>query len=152
MEFLNTLLVFYSLFTIPLTLFSEWGDMVKIKTKPCPPGLYLQGRSHSHPECLLIYMLSQDHRWPKALLLLLLLLSLFSRVWLCATPQMAAHQGPLSLGFSRQEHWSLTFRSLIHFELIFGESKKKWYKWTYLQKRNRLTHFENEFMVSWGIG
>ena len=39
-------------------------------------------------------------------LLLLLLLSRFSRVRLCATPQMAAHQAPLSLGFSRQEHWS----------------------------------------------
>ena len=39
-------------------------------------------------------------------LLLLLLLSHFSHVWLCATPQMAAHQAPPSLGFSRQEHWS----------------------------------------------
>ena len=39
-------------------------------------------------------------------LALLLLLSHFSRVWLCATPQTAAHQAPLSLGFSRQEHWS----------------------------------------------
>ena len=38
--------------------------------------------------------------------LLLLLLSRFSRVWLCATPQTAAHQAPPSLGFSRQEHWS----------------------------------------------
>ena len=37
---------------------------------------------------------------------LLLLLSHFSRVWLCATPWTAAHQAPLSLGFSRQEHWS----------------------------------------------
>ena len=37
--------------------------------------------------------------------LLLLLLSRF-RVRLCATPQMAAHQAPPSLGFSRQEHWS----------------------------------------------
>ena len=37
---------------------------------------------------------------------LLLLLSCFSRVRLCATPQMAAHQAPPSLGFSRQEHWS----------------------------------------------
>ena len=37
---------------------------------------------------------------------LLLLLSHFSYVWLCATPQMAAHQCPRSLGFSRQEHWS----------------------------------------------
>ena len=40
------------------------------------------------------------------LLLLLLLLSRFSRVQLCATPQTEAHQAPLSLGFSRQEHWS----------------------------------------------
>ena len=40
------------------------------------------------------------------LLLLLLLLRRFSRVRLCATPQIAAHQAPPSLGFSRQEHWS----------------------------------------------
>ena len=39
-------------------------------------------------------------------LLLLLLLSHFSRVQLCATPETAAHQAPPSLGFSRQEHWS----------------------------------------------
>ena len=31
-------------------------------------------------------------------MLLLLLLSRFSRVQLCATPQMAAHQAPLSFG------------------------------------------------------
>ena len=37
---------------------------------------------------------------------LLLLLSRFSRVRLCATPQMAAHQASPSLGFSRQKHWS----------------------------------------------
>ena len=36
----------------------------------------------------------------------LLLLRRFSRVRLCATPETAAHQAPLSLGFSRQEHWS----------------------------------------------
>ena len=40
------------------------------------------------------------------LLLLLLLLSRFSRVLLCVTPETAAHQAPPSLGFSRQEHWS----------------------------------------------
>ena len=34
------------------------------------------------------------------------MLSHFSRFWLCATPQTAAHQAPPSLGFSRQEHWS----------------------------------------------
>ena len=49
------------------------------------------------------------------LLLLLLLLSCFSRVRLCATPQMAAHQAPLSLGFSSQEYWSgLPFPSPMH--------------------------------------
>ena len=37
---------------------------------------------------------------------MLLLLSRFSRVRLCATPQTAAHQAPPSLGFSRQEHWN----------------------------------------------
>ena len=39
-------------------------------------------------------------------LLLLLLLSRFSRVRLCATPQTAASQAPPSLGVSRQELWS----------------------------------------------
>ena len=39
-------------------------------------------------------------------MLLLLLLSRFSRVRLCATPETAAHQATPSLGFSRQEHWS----------------------------------------------
>ena len=36
----------------------------------------------------------------------LMLVSCFSRVRLCATPQTAAHQAPPSLGFSRREHWS----------------------------------------------
>ena len=50
------------------------------------------------------------------LLLLLLLLSRFSRVRLCVTPRTAAHQASPSLGFSRQEHWSgLPFPSLQFF-------------------------------------
>ena len=55
----------------------------------------------------------------------ILLLSRFSRVQLCATPQTAAHQAPLSLGFSRQEHWSgLPFPSPMR------ESEKwKWSRW-----------------------
>ena len=36
--------------------------------------------------------------------MLLLLLSRFSHVRLCATPYTAAHQAPPSLGFSREEH------------------------------------------------
>ena len=47
--------------------------------------------------------------------LLLLLLSHFSHVWLCVTPLMAAHQAPPSLGSSRPEHWSgLPFPSPVH--------------------------------------
>ena len=53
---------------------------------------------------------------------LMLLLNHFSCVRLCVTPQMAAHQAPLSLGFSRQEHWSgLPFPSPMH-------ESEKW-KW-----------------------
>ena len=49
------------------------------------------------------------------IVLLLLLLSHFSHVRLCATPYTAAHQAPLSLGFSRQEHWNgLPFPSPMH--------------------------------------
>ena len=43
------------------------------------------------------------------------LLSHFSCVRLFSTPQTAAHQAPLSLEFSRQEHWSgLPFPSPVH--------------------------------------
>ena len=38
-----------------------------------------------------------------------------SRVRLCVTPETAAHQAPLSLGFYRQEHWNgLPFPSPMH--------------------------------------
>ena len=50
---------------------------------------------------------------------MLLLLSHFSRVQLCETPQMAAHQASPSLGFSRQEHWSgLPFPSPMHESVV----------------------------------
>ena len=42
----------------------------------------------------------------RANMLLLLLLSHFSRVRILATPWTAAYQAPLSMGFSRQEYWS----------------------------------------------
>ena len=48
----------------------------------------------------------------------MLLLLLLSRLQSCQTlcdPKMAAHQASLSLGFSRQEHWSgLPFPSPMH--------------------------------------
>ena len=37
---------------------------------------------------------------------MLLLLSRFSYVRLCETPQTSAHQAPPSMGFSGQEYWS----------------------------------------------
>ena len=54
-------------------------------------------------------------RRPKRPDRLLLLLSHFSCVRLCATPKLAAHQDTPSLGFSRQEHWSgLPFPFPVH--------------------------------------
>ena len=65
---------------------------------------------------------------------LLLLLCLFSRVRLCATPQTAAHQAPLSLGFSRQEYWSgLPFPSplMTNYTLIIPKLHREfWLFWT----------------------
>ena len=62
----------------------------------------------------------------------LLLLSRFSCVWLCATPETAAHQAPLSLGFSRQGHWSaLPFPSPMH-------ESEKW-KWSHSVVSNSAT-------------
>ena len=66
---------------------------------------------------LLWYSLSPlfCERASSALPLLLLLLSHFSRVRFCVIPETAAYQAPLSLGFSRQEHWSgLPFPSPMH--------------------------------------
>ena len=61
--------------------------------------------------------------WGQRQSLLLLLLSHFSRVRLCTTPETAAPQAPPSLGFSRQEHWSgLPFPSPMH-------ENEKW-KWS----------------------
>ena len=57
--------------------------------------------------------------------LLLLKLSRFSCVRLCATPYTAAHQAPPSLGFSRQEH-----RSALPFPSPMHESEK--WKWSRL--------------------
>ena len=60
------------------------------------------------------FFTAKSLRTPKSTMLLLLL-SRFSRVRLCATPWTAAHQAPPSLGFSRQEHWSrLPFPSPMH--------------------------------------
>ena len=77
--------------------------------------------------CLMILYLV-GHDWATELnwtmSLLLLLLSRVSHVWLCGTPETSAYQALLSLGFSRQEHWSvLPFPSPMH-------ESEKW-KWSH---------------------
>ena len=83
-----------------------------------PPGFYVHG-----------ILQARILKWvampfSSKLTMLLLLLSRFSPVRLCATPEMAAHQASPSLGFSRQEHWSgLPFSSPVQ------ESEKWKWKW-----------------------
>ena len=62
-------------------------------------------------QCPAFFMVQLSHPY-----MLLLLLSCFSHVRLCATPYTAAHQAPLSMGFSRQEYWSgvPVFSTSIH--------------------------------------
>ena len=67
---------------------------------------------------------------PRHITMLLLLLSHFSRVPLCTTPQTAAHQASLSLGFSKQESWGrLPFPTpnhyAMHLKLKRLEKKKR---------------------------
>ena len=82
-SYLNGLAVFSTFFNFCLNLVirSSWSE------PQSAPGLVFA-------DCIELL-----HLW------LLPLLSNFSHVRLCVTPQAAAHQAPLSLGFSRQEHW-----------------------------------------------
>ena len=75
----NRCFIFFKHFYIPCNLFS-----------------YLE------PLFLLVHLWPQSSFYQIWSLMFLLLLSCFSHVRLCATPQTAAHQAPLSLGFSRQ--------------------------------------------------
>ena len=55
-------------------------------------------------------------------------------------PETAAHQAPLSLGFSRQEHWSgLPFRSLMH-SITTCLQRNKRIKWEVLFPSSIHTH------------
>ena len=86
---------------------SVWGSPVTSYSSE----LTLDNSSHSSPSSPVGQYCSVQSVSSAALLLL----SHFSRVWLCAAPQMAAHQAPPFLGFSSQEHWSgLLFSSPVH--------------------------------------
>ena len=83
---------------------------------------FVHCRRKLHPTPVLLPGESQGQGSLVSAVLLWLLIR-FSRVRLCATPEMAAHQAPPSLGFSRQEHWSgLPFPSPMH-------ESEKW-KWS----------------------
>ena len=62
--------------------------------------------------------------------LLLLLLSCFSRVRLCATPWTTAHQTPLFMGFPRQEYWSGFSR--VNLNKCFPEGHSVWIPCVYV--------------------
>ena len=97
------------------------GMMLKLKLQHFG---HLMGRADSLEKTLMLGKIEgrrsgQQRRWLDGIInsvdMLLLLLSRFSHVQLCATPEMTAHQAPPSLGFSRQEHWSgLPFPSPMH--------------------------------------
>ena len=71
-------------------------------------------RKENIMEAKIFWAISQGHCSLLRLLLLLLLLSHFSRVRLC-DPIDCSPPGSRSLGFSRQEHWSgLPFPSPMH--------------------------------------
>ena len=80
------------------------------------------------------------------MLLLLLLLSCFSRARLCVTPWTAAHQAPPSLGFSRQEYTCLFKVKLLsdYWRTRQGErqqqglDRRHWVKSPTGQERGRL--------------
>ena len=62
-----------------------------------------------------MYHFHKGSRYSGEMYTVLLLLSRFSRVRLCATPEMAANQALPTLGFSMQEHWSgVPFPSPMH--------------------------------------
>ena len=100
---------------IPVELFQILkDDAVKVlhsvcqqiwKTQQWPQdwkrSVFIQSQRRAMPKN--VQTTTQSHSFH---MLLLLLLSCFSRVQLLATPWTAAYQAPLSMGFSRQEYWS----------------------------------------------
>ena len=77
----------------------------------------------------------------------LLLLSHFSHVQLCATPQTAAHQVPPSLGFSRQGYWNgLPFPSPMHACMLSCFSRVQLYAtlWTAAHQAPLSTGFSRQ--------
>ena len=76
-----------------------------------------RGQGSQTQEAVALHRGQKNSGGEKEMVLLLLLLSRFSGVRLCATPWTAAYQAPVSMGFSRQEYWSgvpLPSPTLLH--------------------------------------
>ena len=96
--------------------YSSWVQSQKRQNDLCLfPGQIIQYQSNSNLFPPASNAEEAEIKWFYEDLQNFLLLSRFSHVRLCATPEMAAHQAPPSLGFSKQEHWSgLPFPSPMH--------------------------------------
>ena len=111
------------------------------------------------PNCSLIRPKYWVETWEKLcsflnskFLLQLLLLSYFSRVRLCATPYMVAHQAPPSLGFPRQEYWSgLPFPSPMHVCML-SHFSRVWLCATLWTQPSRLLCPQDSLGKSTGVG
>ena len=79
---------------------TDWVDLLAVQGTP-KSLLQHHSSKASIIQCPAFFMVQLSHPY-----MLLLLLSCFSHVRLCATPYTAAHQAPLSMGFSRQENGS----------------------------------------------
>ena len=112
---------------------SNWGSVTTQRGEM--GGRFKRERTNVYLWLIHIDVLKKSTQYCKAIiLLLLLLLSHFSRVQLYAPPQTAAYQAPLSLGFSRQEYQSgLPLPSpnypSIKNKIFLKGSPKKTYRW-----------------------
>ena len=48
----------------------------------------------------------------------------------------------------RESHTKWSQLEKDKYDVTYRWNLKKWYKWTYLQNRNRLTDIENKFMAT----
>ena len=104
--FFQFILLKYSIFYFGHVL-QQWGILVPLPgIEPMSPALKAQSLNHWTTRLVPIEVQLICSVVLISTVQLLLLLSHFSHVRLCATPQTAAHQAPLFLRFSRKEYWS----------------------------------------------
>ena len=68
-----------------------------------------------------------------------------TRACVCVCIYMKIYKGVL---LSHKTEWNNVIYSNMNDLETYMWNLKKWYRWTYLQSRNRLTDIENKFMVT----